>query len=92
MPLKKAVRENRYEVAEFLIESGMRPDAEKDAELLYSALENRSMPMLSEWNTIHPRKFLATFLERCSRANPGQGYPSRVLWLPYVSVYQSSGD
>lgn len=46
MPLKKAVRENRYEVAEFLIESGMRPDQEKDSEILYSALENKSMPML----------------------------------------------
>ena len=46
MPLTKAVRENRYEVAEFLIESGMRPDPEKDAELLYSALENKSMPMI----------------------------------------------
>ena len=46
MPLKKAVKENRYEVAEFLIESGMRPDAEKDIELLYSALENKSMTML----------------------------------------------
>ena len=46
MPLKKAVKENRYEVAEFLIESGMRPDPEKDSELLYSALENKSMPML----------------------------------------------
>ncbi len=45
MPLKKAVKENRYEVAEFLIESGMRPDPEKDGELLYSALENKSMPM-----------------------------------------------
>ena len=46
MPLKKAVKENRYEVAEFLIESGMRPDPEKDTEILYSALENKSMPML----------------------------------------------
>ena len=46
MPLKKAVKENRYEVAEFLIESGMRPDQEKDMEILYSALENKSMPML----------------------------------------------
>ena len=46
MPLKKAVKENRYEVAEFLIESGMRPDPEKDTELLYCALENKSMPML----------------------------------------------
>ena len=34
MPLKKAVKENRYEVAEFLIESGMRPDQEKDTEIL----------------------------------------------------------
>ena len=46
MPLKKAVKENRYEVAEFLIESGMRPDPEKDTEILYSALEGRSMPMI----------------------------------------------
>ena len=46
MPLKKAVKENRYEVAEFLIESGIRPDPEKDLEMLHSALENKSMPML----------------------------------------------
>ena len=45
MPLKKAVKENRYEVAEFLIESGMRPDPE-DTDLLRSALENKSMPMI----------------------------------------------
>ena len=38
MPLRKAVKENRYEVAEFLIENGMRPDPDKDTEFLYSAL------------------------------------------------------
>ena len=46
MPLRKAVKENRYEIAEFLIGNGMRPDPERDAELLCSALENRSKPML----------------------------------------------
>ena len=46
MPLRKAVKENRYEVAEFLIENGMRPDPDKDTEFLYSALENQSIPML----------------------------------------------
>ena len=46
MPLKKAVKENRCEVVEFLLESGMRPDPEKDAGLLVDALENNSMPML----------------------------------------------
>lgn len=46
MPLRKAVKENRYEVAEFLIGSGMRPDPDRDTELLYSALENKSIPML----------------------------------------------
>lgn len=46
MPLRKAVRENRYEIAEFLVESGMRPDPESDADLLYAALENQSIPML----------------------------------------------
>lgn len=46
MPLRKAVKENRYEVAEFLIESGMRPDPERDTELLYAAMENNSIPML----------------------------------------------
>jgi len=45
MPLKKAVNENRLEVAEFLLESGMRPDPERDADLLRTALENDSMPM-----------------------------------------------
>ena len=46
MPLRKAVKENRYEVAQFLVESGMGPDPEKDADLLVAALENQSMPML----------------------------------------------
>ncbi len=46
MPLRKAVKENRYEVAEFLVESGMRPDPERDTDLLYAALENKSIPML----------------------------------------------
>lgn len=46
MPLKKAVKENRYEVAEFLIGSGMRPDSRKDMDLIYAALEHQSMPML----------------------------------------------
>ena len=46
MPLKKAVKENRYEVAEFLIGSGMCPDPEKDAELLSAALDHQSIPML----------------------------------------------
>ncbi|MBP5182788.1 MAG: hypothetical protein J6331_07155 [Lentisphaeria bacterium] len=46
MPLRKAVKENRYEVAQFLVESGMGPDPEKDADLLVSALENKSMPLL----------------------------------------------
>ena len=41
MPLRKAVKENRYEIAVFLVESGMRPDPERDIDLLYVALENK---------------------------------------------------
>lgn len=46
MPLRKAVKENRYDVAEFLIESGIRPDPEKDMDLISAALENNSTTML----------------------------------------------
>ena len=46
MPLKKAISDNRYDVAVFLIENGMRLDPEKDTELLYTAMKNNSLPML----------------------------------------------
>ena len=46
MPLKKAISDNRYDVAEFLIENGMRLDPEKDVDLLYTAMKYNSMPML----------------------------------------------
>lgn len=46
MPLKKAIFDNRYDVAEYLIENGMRPDSERDTELLYTAMRYNSLPML----------------------------------------------
>ncbi len=45
MPLAKAIRENRYEVVDFLVGSGVRPDP-MDIDVFHAALENRSLPMI----------------------------------------------
>ena len=46
MPLRKAVREDRQDVVEFLLESGILPDSEKDADLLVGAVQSNSLPMI----------------------------------------------